>query len=91
MGTQFKAEKLKKYGTYTIKVQYGEPNQTAETTFDYVKLKSIMKIKSELGITQDIPRWINVTFNFYLEQKISEKELIAELEYLIKQEIIHVE
>ena len=81
LGTQFKANKLKTEGTYTIKVQYGEPNQTAKTTFRY-------EITDVSESTTKIPTWVKNIFSWYAQDQVTEKELLDVIKYLINEKIL---
>lgn len=82
IGTQFKANKLKTEGTYTVKVQYGEPNQTAETTFRY-EITDVSKPTIE-----KIPTWVKNIFSWYAQDQVTEKELLDAIKYLINEKIL---
>ena len=66
----------------------GYNDQTIETTCQSVQ-KTVPPITSE-DAPPKIPEWIKTIFKLFLEDQISEDELISALQFLIKQGIIKV-
>ena len=92
-------------GTYTAKVTYGAQDTIAKTTFQFESSLSefitvplpTSELKPELETVvepvieeKEIPGWVRNIFIWYAEDRISEKELLEAIEFLIEVGVIHV-
>lgn len=88
-------------GTYHVMVQYGSPDRSTQTTFQFVGTSTtqtgnattpapISSPEPSQPVASKIPHWVKTVFNLYGQGQISDDDLISALRFLIQTGVIRV-
>ncbi len=70
-------------GNYKVKLVYGVPSKVSQTSFQFSDIVS--------GSQQSIPSWVKNVGDFWCNNKINDSEFVNAVQFLINDNIIHVE
>jgi len=71
-------------GNYKIKLVYGLPSKVSQTSFQFSS--------QPISVAQQsIPSWVKNIGGFWCNNKINDSEFVSAVQYLINEDIIHVE
>lgn len=88
-------------GTYHVMVQYGSPDRSTQTTFQFVATNTTQTGNTTTPsptpvpepsppMTSKIPHWVKTLFSLYGQGQVSDDDLINALKFLIQTGIIQV-
>ena len=72
-------------GNYQAKLVYGVPSKVAQTGFQFSSKLNALETE------QIVPPWIKNIGGFWCNDKINDSEFVSALQYLIHEDIIHLE
>lgn len=86
-------------GTYHVMVQYGSPDRSTQTTFQFVGTSTTQTGNATTlspipapsqPMASKIPHWVKTVFSLYGQGQISDDDLISALRFLIQTGVIKV-